>query len=74
MAFSKTERVSRKLDGIEPKITRWHRWAVKDIIPFSEVMDRLEYAVTKQIIQGKDRDLCQGKERISIPFSRSDNH
>ena len=57
MAFSKTERWSRKLDEIEPVITRYFRWATADIVLTNpDGLDRLRYAVTKQMIQSKDRD------------------
>ena len=56
MAFSKTERVSRKLDEIEPLITRYHRWATGEIVLINpDTLTRLQYAVTKQMIRSEDR-------------------
>lgn len=61
MAFSKAERWVRRLDEIEPLITRYHRWATADIVLSNpDALTRLQYAVTKQMIQSEDRDLCQG--------------
>lgn len=56
MAFSRTDRWSRKLDGIEPVITRYHRWSTGEIVLLNpNAMDRLGYATTKQMIQSEDR-------------------
>ena len=61
MAFSRSERWSRKLDEIEPVITRYQRWATEDVVLANpDTMDRLRYSVTKQMIRSEDRDLCQG--------------
>lgn len=61
MAFSKVERWSRKLDEIEPLITRYHRWATGDIVLiYPDTLNRLAYVVTKIIVQEENHDLCKG--------------
>ena len=61
MAFSKVEKWSRRLDEIEPVITRHYKWATADIVLSNpDALDRLRYAVTKQMVQSEDPDLCQG--------------
>ena len=60
MAFSKVEKWSNRLDAIEKDITKYHRWATGEIVlVYPERMDSVRFAVTKQMIQSEDRDLCQ---------------
>lgn len=55
MAFSRSERWSRRLDEIEPVITRHHRWATAEIVISNpDTMTRLQYAVTKQMMQSEE--------------------
>jgi len=61
MAFSKTERWSRKVDDLEKEINKYHRWATGEIVLINPTrMDSVRFAVTKQCTQSEDRDLCQG--------------
>jgi hypothetical protein len=60
MAFSKTEKFSRRLDEMEPEIARHHRWATAEIVLSPDTLDRIRFSVTKQMIRSDDRDLCQG--------------
>lgn len=61
MAFSRCEKWSRRIDEIEPVITRHYKWATADIVLTNpDALTRLQYAVTKQMIRSEDCDLCQG--------------
>lgn len=55
MAFSKTERWSRRLDDLEKEITRYHRWATGEIVLINpDRLDSVHYAVTKQMIRSEN--------------------
>ena len=57
MAFSRTERWSKRLDEIERDIVKWQRWTRKDVIPIADAIPRLQYAVSKVVIE--ESDVCQ---------------
>lgn len=62
MAYSRTEIWSRRLNEIEPLITRYHRWATGDIVLINpDMMDRVGYAVTKQKIRDENRNIWQSQ-------------
>jgi len=56
MAFSRTERWSNRLDVIEKEINKYHRWTTGEVVPITDAVPKLQYAVTKLNLQS---DHCQ---------------
>ncbi|KAF5052424.1 hypothetical protein DSECCO2_408860 [anaerobic digester metagenome] len=56
MAFSKTERWSRRLDDLEKDINKYHRWTTGEVVPLTDAVPKFHYAVTKLTLQ---MDHCQ---------------